>query len=51
MSNTQEIMEACMALLDLGVPGHAVAPIFRWLADQMEQPAQKSGITTEDTQE
>ena len=43
MKNAQEIMEACMALVDLDVPGHAIAPILRWLADQMEQPAQTEG--------
>ncbi len=47
MKNAQEIMEACMALVDLDVPGHAIAPILRWLADQMEQPTQV-GVTEDE---
>ncbi len=40
MKNAQEIMEVCVALVDLDVPGHAIVPILRWLADLMEQPTQ-----------
>lgn len=36
MADPQEIMEICSALLDLEVPGSVVAPILRWLADQLD---------------
>ncbi len=41
MTDANEILETCMSLLDLDVPGPAVAPILRWVADQLEQPAER----------
>ena len=48
MKNAQEVIEACMALIDLDVPHRVVAPILRWVADQMEQPAENSGVTEDE---